>query len=796
MSERITEEIFIEESGIKLGENDFGYVLPQGSTKKYGKISSRLKMMGGKPDFSEIEDYSSNTTGKARPEFIITFNDDKNTILVVECKPKTNMHASKEYNMPKKYAVDGALFYAKHLKEDYNVIAVAVSGNTKDNIKVNTFYWKKGYESPEELKKAKDTILEPLNYLNLANGKKIARKFSLQEIRELSLIMHEKLRQIKISEKDKPIFIAGILIALQDSGFRNSWDNITDVSVLLNSLVGSIERILVKSDIKKDKVDSIKHSFSKIQSNEKLKLIKLGESGSLAWFIDQLEMRILPMMNHYEYTEDALSIFYHEFIKYSGGDGKGLGIVLTPKHLTEFMCDLGEVNKNSTVLDICCGSGSFLVTAMAQMCKNANSEEIERIKKNQIYGIELDMDLYTLAITNMIIRKDGKSNIYHGDCFNEKIYKEISEKNITLGLINPPYSQEDKSELEFVEQHLKYIQPMGLVVAVVPKSSAMGTKYKEVRERLMKNHTLKAVFSMPEDIFYPTGVMVAVMVWQAHKPHDSSKPTFFGYYSDDGFVKRKKMGRIDYFNKWDDIRKEWLELYELKKVVDGKTALQCVTHTDEWLCEAYMNVDFSTLSTNDIKKEMRSYMAYIINSGNITYEDSIYINNYINKHRSNIDSYSNRLIDTTGWERVLIKDLFDVKRGKVSGLNSIEKGTTPVVSTTEINNGIIGYYNVKGEYRNKMTVSFNGACGFFAYHPYEFNANSDVGVLFPKFELNTDRAMFLAALGNKIAFKYSYGRKLTLDRLYKETILIPTKNGKIDLNKIDNIMKNIWFEVK
>ncbi|CCV64419.1 Type I restriction-modification system methyltransferase subunit [Alteracholeplasma palmae J233] len=788
MSERITEEIFIRESGVQLGENDFGYVFPQGDAKNFEKIISSLKKMGGKPDFSDLKDLTSVSTGKAKPEFIITFNKDKNTILVVECKPKARLHSSADFNMPKKFAVDGALFYAKHLKDDYNVIAVAVSGDSKDNIKVNTFYWKKGFESPEELNKAKDTILEPLNYLNLANGMKLQRKFSLQEIRELSLIMHEKLRQIKISEKDKPIFIAGILIALQDAGFRNSWNNISDVSVLINTLIGSIERILNDSDIKREKIDSIKLSFTKIQTNEKLKTISLGESGSLAWFIEQLELRILPMMNHYEYTEDALSIFYHEFIKYSGGDGKGLGIVLTPKHLTEFMCDLGEINKNTNVLDICCGSASFLVTAMAKMCKNANAEEIVNIKKNQIHGVELDMDLYTLAITNMIIRKDGKSNIFHGDCFDPKIFNQISKKNITLGLINPPYSQEDKNELEFVEQHLKYIQPRGLVVAVVPKSSAIGTKYKEVRERLMRNHTLKAVFSMPEDIFYPTGVMVSVMVWQAHTPHDSTKPTFFGYYADDGFVKRKKMGRIDYYNKWEEIKKEWLELYELKRAVDGKTALQCVTHEDEWLCEAYMNVDFSNLSTNDIKKTMRSYMAYTIQSGSMTSEDMKYLNNYI----KNLNSSKNRVIDTTNWQRIPISMLFDVKRGKVSSLNSIEEGDTPVVSTTEINNGVIGYYNVEAMYENLMTVSFNGSCGYFAYHPYAFNANSDVGILFPKFDISINRAMFIASLANKIAFKYSYGRKLTLDRLYNENILLPVKDKNIDFEKIDSIMDKVW----
>lgn len=614
-SERYSENLVLEQMGVKLGTNDFGCVFPQGETGNYNKIEDCLKEMGGKPIVCELDDYSVGGHGKAKPEYIVTFNEDKDTILLVECKRNLKDHESAQKNMPSKYAVDGALFYAKHLKDKYNVLAVAVSGTSKENIKVNTFYWKKGFETPTELKKAKDTLLEPLNYLNLANGKKMERKFSLQEIRELSQIMHEKLRQIKISEKDKPIFIAGILIALQNQDFRSDWNNISKFSTLVNGMIIAIDSTLDNSDIKKEKIEAIKSSFKRIKSNEKIKSLPLGESGSLAWFIEQLEMRILPMMNHYEYTEDALSIFYHEFIKYSATDGKGLGIVLTPKHLTDFMCKLGEINKQSRVVDICCGSGSFLVTAMGLMCKDANANEIIDIKKNGLYGVELDTDLYTLAITNMIIRKDGKSNIVCGDCYSKEITNSLKNKHLSLGLINPPYAQEDKCELEFVEQLLNVLEPRGLAVAVVPMSCAIGTKFKEIRQRLFKFHTLKAVFSMPDDIFYPTGVNVCVMVWEAHKSHDSSKPTFFGYCKEDGFVKRKKMGRVDYYNKWDDIEREWLELYENRKAVDGKSALQCVTANSEWLCEAYMKTDYNELTVNDFEQTIRDFYSYKVKNG-------------------------------------------------------------------------------------------------------------------------------------------------------------------------------------
>lgn len=62
---------------------------------------------------------------------------------------------------------------------------------------------------------------------------------------------------------------------------------------------------------------------------------------------------------------------------------KALGIVLTPKHVTELFCDLVQVSKEDTVLDICAGTGGFLIAAMHAMFKTATSEaekiDIKRI---------------------------------------------------------------------------------------------------------------------------------------------------------------------------------------------------------------------------------------------------------------------------------------------------------------------------------------------------------------------------------------------------------------------------------
>ncbi len=618
--EQYTESLTLREMKCVLGDNGWGYVFPQGDVADADKISTLLKRAGGKPVQRALEDFSSGGSGKAKPEFIITFNDDVHTLIVVECKNSVKKHRSANLDCPNGYAVDGVLYYAKHLKESFNIVAVAVSGTKTTDIKVDAYFWGQGLTTYDAqlLKKSKNIILEPKNYIKLIKGEKLQKDYSLDEIRETAINMHDYLREIAVREEHKPIFIAGVLIALNNDDFSKSYAHLPSYNAVMSAIQTAIENELKKGGIRNDRTAYIKQIFKMLQDNSKFSAIPLIQKKSITWYVEQLEMKIKPMMDYADSTLDALGVFYHEFIKYSGGDGSGLGIVLTPQHLTEFMVELAGVNKNSKVVDICCGSGGFLVTAMSRMFRYANPVEVETIRKERLYGVEQDEGLYTLAIANMIIRQDGKSNIIKGDCFNPQIFEELKNLNINIGLINPPYSLKGgKAELEFVEQLLDVLTVGGTGVVVVPMSCAIGTKFKDIRERLFSKHTLKAVFSMPDDIFYPTGTNSCVMVWIAHAPHDTKKETFFGYCKNDGYVKRKKLGRIDYYGRWTDVLTKWLKLYHNRDVIDGISARSCVKHSDEWLCEAYMKTDYSTLTQDNFQKTVNDYLAYLVKAGEV-----------------------------------------------------------------------------------------------------------------------------------------------------------------------------------
>ena len=146
-------------------------------------------------------------------------------------------------------------------------------------------------------------------------------------------------------------------------------------------------------------------------------------------------------------------------------------------------------------------------------------------------------------------------------------------------------------------------------------------------------------------------------------------------------------------------------------------------------------------------------------------------------------------------EKISCKKLFDIERGSVGNLNDLAYGKTPVVSAFGTQQGIQYHLDVEELYKNTLTISLNGSgTGYCAYHQYGFNANSDCGVLIPKFQMNKYRGIFLATVINHFSYKYMYGRKMTKDRFLKEFIVLPLdEKENPDWGYIENFIKSLPY---
>src|SRR3989344_7085528 len=474
-----------------------------------------------------LKSASKSGTGLGKPEFIIRKKNDNDFLIIIECKADTKYHESKNRDLYKDFAVDGALLYGSHLSKEFNVIAIGISGDNENDVKISTFlYAKKSPTYTELLDENNQKIREILNwdrYIDRAKFDPVLAKSRHSDLVRFSHELHDYMRDYaKITEAQKPLLVSGILLALMDRGFEVAY-NKYEGEELANETFNSIKKIIEKAelgDTHETKKKAVINAFSFIAHHPELQKIdtKRNESPLLHIVLD-LHVHVQPFTkDHYDF--DIIGNFYGEFIRYTGGDGKGLGIVLTPKHITDLFTDLAKINKNSVVLDICCGTSGFLISAMKKMTENISADEKKHILENSLIGIEQEPQMFALAVSNMILRGDGKTNLYQGSCFDETLFEKVKNK-ASVGFINPPYSQkgEDLHEWNFVIQLLDALQKNAIGVVITPMSLAIAMH--PLREQLLKEHRLEAVMSMPNDLFYPVGVVSCIMVFTAHVSHNS-----------------------------------------------------------------------------------------------------------------------------------------------------------------------------------------------------------------------------------------------------------------------------------
>ncbi|SEL90030.1 N-6 DNA Methylase [Colwellia chukchiensis] len=618
-NERITEQLFrdlLTEKGYFLDKDK---CIVEEQSSKNPKINNLLKNASKRGG-----------TGQGYPEVIIQHKDFPDTLIVVEAKAETKHHESKELNRYADYAVDGALLYGSYLSKEYDVICIGVSGQTKEELKLSTYFYPKTSPTFSPLinhstKVAVKELLPFEEFDHILHRNPEKEQMEYEKVMKFAADLHNYMRDhAQLQEKEKPILVSAIMLALQDKVFQMSVESYESSPGydLGEKLIEAVVNTLVQNGIPRSKVSNLETTFGFIKSHGALKKLNPeNDKSHLFSIIEQADKYVSPFMEKYQ-DHDIIGKFYGEFISYTGGDGKGLGIVLTPKHMTEFMVEVVGIDKNSVVLDTCTGTGAFLIAAMWRMFEDANlihdtaerEAKIEEIKQNQLIGVEMQQNMYAMACANMIFRGDGKSNLYNKDMF--EVAETVKAHKPTHAVINPPYSQKaaNRQELDFIKQTLDCLQPEGKFACIVPISVAIDTKKAKVakREALLDNHRLDAVFTMPGDVFEPyASTHTCIMVFTAHVSHYASQrhKTFFGYFKDDGFELTKK-GRVDLDNKWPTIKEAWLDAFENKEIKAGFSVTAQVGPEDEWCAEAYMETDYSNLIEANFVKALRNYAGF------------------------------------------------------------------------------------------------------------------------------------------------------------------------------------------
>lgn len=559
-----------------------------------------------------LKNASKGGTGVGRPEFLITFKDDSELLIVVECKPDVTKHISKNKDQYSSYAVDGVLLYSNYLSKEYNVISIAVSGETEKELRVSHFIQLKGAYVARDV--SDKTLLNYDSYKVLFKAQSTPLKDT--ELIKKAIEFNEVLHSYSVPETERNTLISSILISLQDNIFIDTFHKYEKNYDLAKDMIVACKRVLEKNKISDDRKDTILHEYGGILYNNKFikevlkKKSKTEPNTILKDLITDLRDSVLPFIKENDF--DILGRFYREFIRYAGKDSK-TGLVLTPTHITDFFCEIADLQPNDIVYDPCCGTAGFLVSAMKWMVNAAGNDtkQWKRIKEDGLIGVETRPDMFTHACSNMMMRGDGKSNIYNDDCFHDDVKEKVKEHKPNKGFLNPPYDVGIDGQLEFVENTLECLEKGGMCIAICQMSTVVSSanEVTNVKERLLKSHTLKAVFSMPDQLFYPVGVVTCILVFTAHIAHPKNKEVFFGYLKDDGHILLKHKGRLD-DGSWKSKKEKILDLYINNKKELNFSVTQKITAEDEWCAEAYMETDYSKLSEQDFLDTIKSFIAF------------------------------------------------------------------------------------------------------------------------------------------------------------------------------------------
>lgn len=543
---------------------------------------------------------SKSGNGAGRPEFIIQSTEHAEFLIIVECKANPLKHESPRRDRYAEYAVDGVLLYASYLAKEFDVLAIAVSGQSRDEIRISHHLHLHGatkavdWDIPAQIVSLEDYFAEFIN-------SDIKFRQDYEALLEYSRTLNNNLQAKKITEAERGFLISGVLIALKNEAFKESYRKHHTAKQVADSLLATIMLEFAEANLPAERREILESAFGFIAHQPSM----TRDMDFILSTIGGINDNINTFMRTHKYY-DTIGQFYVEFLRYANND-KGLGIVLTPFHIAELFAELAEVNKDSIVYDNCCGTGGLLIAMMRVMIRDAGADATIqlRIKTSQLFGIEFQPKIYALAICNMILHGDGKTNIYRGDCFEDG--QKLCEKiRPTIGVLNPPYKQktvrEDKEELEFVLNNLDCLTKDGKCIAIVPITCATAPSgiVGDFKRRLLERHTLEAVMSMPIELFHnsKTTVVTCAMLFTAHRPHPKGKKTWFGYWRDDGFIKTKHLGRVNAYGMWSLIKEEWITVYRNRETIDGISVMQEVGPSDEWCAEAYLPTDYDRINRN------------------------------------------------------------------------------------------------------------------------------------------------------------------------------------------------------
>lgn len=273
--------------------------------------------------------------------------------------------------------------------------------------------------------------------------------------------------------------------------------------------------------------------------------------------------KIITMIGDENWTsmsEDVKGDIYEGLLSKIAEDTKsGAGQYFTPRALINAIVKCVRPQPDKTIVDPCCGSGGFLLSAKDFIEHNfqLNKNQKEFLKFKTFRGWEIVRNTYRLCLMNLFLHNigdmDGKVSITR----NDSLLADPGEL-FDYVLTNPPFGkkssitfendegEEEKEDLVYNRQdfwatssnkQLNFVQHIhtilkvnGTAAVVVPDNVLFeGGAGEIIRKKILQTCDLHTVLRLPTGIFYKPGVKANVIFFENKpaSPENQTKEVWF-----------------------------------------------------------------------------------------------------------------------------------------------------------------------------------------------------------------------------------------------------------------------------
>ena len=729
-SERLIEELLTSQAW-DLRRPPAGDVLTQQEYKDHAALREALAAC------------SKSGSGAGVPEFVLVDRRSIEPLAVFEAKARATDIAAAEKDVQQ--------YGDAFLDAGFQPLAIAVAGTEDDRFEIRVL--KRRGSKWESITYEGNPITWVPNREQLTRIRSVSSQMDLRPavpppgvLKARAEEINGLLRESGLKDDFRPAAIGAIMLALWKSGGAVRRD--------ARFILADINQACEQAFWDASKPDLAK-SLHVDQANEKLAV----RARRICAILERLNITTLTA------EHDYIGALYEEFFRYTGGNT--IGQYFTPRHITKLMTDLCDVDRKDKVVDIACGTGGFLIAAMHRMQQQAKlpHDQIVKIVKSQLIGLEDEPVTAALCVANMVLRGDGSTGVRRADAFDDTSFP-FGVANV--GLMNPPFphKQSDVPTERFVDRLLAALSRRGKAATIVKSSLLVRNDKAGWRRNVLTENSLLAVISLPDELFQPyASTNTAVLVFEKGIAHASERAVFFCRIENDGLRLKKGVRVAVPGSQMNAITEEFRRLGS----VPGFCKSASLDGLGNWAPGAYIDARPPTADEfrNEVAELIRGKTAFMarfapqlatmmraVQAGDLAPSDRA-------EHARKTQLDKPVQANTIG-------DHFDIVYGQkaLHSKENLESGVSLVISSSGADNGCYGFFDFPNVIEPPfVTVPSTGSIGWAAVQEFPCGVTDDCLLLFPKKKTPFELLYVAAATLRHERWRFNYGRKMTPGRI-------------------------------